>query len=79
MTNKSVQKNYYYFYLMVSLNPAQIAFTNSIMIYEASKLDHACELAHNLYVQNLVPRQFQDFWSPAPMLDRVIFVSLVCL
>ena len=68
---------------MVSLKPSQIAFTNSFMIFEATKLDHACKLAHtifnNLYVQNLVPRQFHDFLSPAPMLDRVIFFSLVCL
>ena len=41
---------------MVSLNPAQIAFTNSL-IFEATKLDNAREPTHaildNLNVQKL--------------------------
>ena len=52
---------------MVSLNPAQIASTNSFMIFEATKLDNAHESAHtildNLDVQKLGSRQVQDFRS----------------
>ena len=31
---------------MVSLNPAKIAFINSFMIFEATKLDNACVSTH---------------------------------